>query len=409
MTTRRLRVGLATVTAAVGAALAAALVGCTAAGPTRGPAPVAPPAAEPLRVTPLAAATLPTDVPGVGRVGGLSALVFDPRPAQDTDSPDAPTPIRLLAVSDRPGTPAVYELALELRPPAADPSGEWALSGRTVREHALAGAPAADAEGIAVLPLTGAAAGSPPALFVSYEAPPTVAAAGVPGFAEPARAPSFPTPRAILRGVRPNRGYESLAVAAGADGPVVWTATESAIESDGPEATRDAGARCRVLRYTPGADRPDTFLYRTAPAPAGLPGTFAITSLAELLALPDGRLLALERSFAIPRGYDARLFAIDPAKARRDATADADSADAPGPVLDKTPVASLRALGVAPLGNVEGLALGPLLAQLTGDPAHTGRLLLLIADDNFGRDPQPPNQVIALRVEGVGAKERARR
>jgi hypothetical protein len=251
----------------------------------------------------------------------------------------------------------------------------------TPRRYISAEHPATDAEGLVLLPPRNT---EMPRAIVSYERPPTVA------WLTPEGPRTFNVPEQVRDHARHNRAFESLTL--DAEGRL-WAATEAAIETDGPEANEKAGTRCRVLIWDD-PDQPDQppaqFIYTTDPAPRAVGESH--NSLTELLALPDGRALALERSFAIPRGYNATLFLLDGSVERTD---DPDAL----PVLRKKRLASVRELGLPVLGNIEGMALGPELTDLDPDADHKGRLLLLIADDNFGSDAQQGTQAIAIRID----------
>ncbi|TVQ33130.1 MAG: esterase-like activity of phytase family protein [Phycisphaeraceae bacterium] len=315
--------------------------------------------AEPIALELLAWTTLPPepeDAPG--RVGELSGLAY--REESGT----------WLAVSDGALPEKVVELAVELR---LEPVP--ALRVRFVRaigmEH-----PAQDAEAIAIAP-----DGS---WIIGYEMPPTVARFA---HGEHGGFMTLPTPQEIVWHARENRGFESVAWRETKDGPEIWAATESALTIDGDEATRERGALCRVVVFDGRTHEVlRQYFYKTEPSPRGLLGLGGFNSLAEMHALPDGRILTLERSLAAPRLYDATIFLID-------GSSDAQKEDGALPVLRKRRIASLRELGLTNVGNFEGMALGP-----TIDDDRGGRLLLLVADDNAGRDGQVGSQFAALRI-----------
>src|SRR5690606_12937999 len=135
------------------------------------------------------------------------------------------------------------------------------------------------------------------------------------------------------------------------------------------EATVHEGTRSHVVVFTgrnPEFDR--ELVYVTDPSPAG-PLNVSFNSLAAVCGLPDGRFLALERGFSPLKGFHADLFVLD-GSTRASAT------DGGLPELIKAPVASVRDLGVHVPTNLEGMALGPRIAELTGDDDQKGRLLL---------------------------------
>jgi hypothetical protein len=193
-----------------------------------------------------------------------------------------------------------------------------------------------------------------------------------------------------LKGVRPNFGFEALALTP--DGSRLFTAAESALVQDGDVTTVDHGTMTRILEYRRhnGTYEPNReFMYPIEPVfkppfEVGL----AINGLVELIALGDGRLLAMERSYveeAVKTGQRLnriRLFLID----LRGATdvSDVESLKAATGLVPvtKTPFVDLSDVaGLSPdlgpsLDNFEGMTFGP--------PLPDGRQsLLLVSDDNF--------------------------
>lgn len=180
--------------------------------------------------------------------------------------------------------------------------------------------------------------------------------------------------------VQANRGLEALSFGGGA----IWTANEEALVPDGSLASPSSGSWVRLQRFAGsslaagGQSAGGQWAYLTDP----LSGTSQLTpatrnGLVDLVALPDGGLLTLERDFggAIPR-FRSRIYAVD-------FTAASDVTDVP----------TLAAGGFMPVGktllwedsflssNFEGMALGPALGG-------GGRSLLLISDDGSGAGGQ---------------------
>lgn len=334
----------------------------------------APPQSEPSTESPrsalpalelsyLATVVIPTQTEPFGEIGGLSALAWDGE--------------RFFTLSDRTPETMVYELAISL---SREQNG-YRLEASVLREIPL-DHPAKDAEALAI--------SQSGAWFIGYESPATVARLGF----DPA---TFPLPDEVARTVRPNRAFESVALRphpAFESPRELWAITESAIAEDGPEATGSKSALCRALVWDPytGALLRQ-FTYRTDPMPATLSFGPSLHSLTEIAVLPDNRFLALERSLTIPAGYDARIFLLD-ASSHSDPVA-------PFPVLRKKLLYDFADSPIRNLGNLEGMTIGPTIADLTGDNSEHGRLLLLIADDNFGRDIQRGSRVIALRISDL--------
>jgi hypothetical protein len=192
----------------------------------------------------------------------------------------------------------------------------------------------------------------------------------------------------IFAGRRPNRGLESLAV--DPDGRVIWTAIEEALPADGPASGEGRGTVVRIARIAvpDAADAPPDaqFAYAVA-APHAF---FRILSgeplagLVALVALGDGRLLALERAAApgLPP-FKSRITLIDTAAGGDVSDVQADLADLSERHLARSLVWE-DALGC----NLEGLCLGPRLAD--------GRRLLVGMADNGGLGT--PNQLMTLRL-----------
>ena len=199
-----------------------------------------------------------------------------------------------------------------------------------------------------------------------------------------------------LRAHRPNKGVEAMCLSP--DDRALWLANEDALPEDGPVATTEHGALVRLWRMDAiagtseaqlrrsraqggaGPVEPAWWFYELDPA-AGekfphLPDPF--NGLAELCALPDGRLLALERAYGLrTRGPDdprasliaISIYLVDPlSSAARTAAAERP------PVLAKT----LLWRGLTGRANYEGMTLGPELAD-------GSRALILVSDGDVTR------------------------
>ena len=197
---------------------------------------------------------------------------------------------------------------------------------------------------------------------------------------------------------RLNGGFESLARSP--DGSAYWTANEMPLSIDGEPATDSTGGVVRLQRLD-GQMRPVAqYPYPIDPyfakiqSPPQLAG-FAVSGLSELLALPGGNLLGLERSFAGDSTGAAnlrvRLYEI--------VLAGATDVGALGWAegLKGRPYVPVRKrllweqnFGLT-TSNFEGMTLGPTLEN--GD-----RALILIADNNGGRS----QALYVLRIRGIG-------
>lgn len=177
-------------------------------------------------------------------------------------------------------------------------------------------------------------------------------------------------------GVRQNRAFESLALAP--HGERLWVALENALRQDGPRADLERGSPVRVLQFDRVTGRPlAETVYLTEPVPHdSLPLLRAPTNgLVELLAIDDGRLLAMERAFAAGYGVTVRLF-----ETRLDGADDV--LGRPGlesavdlRMMPKRLLLDLGDIGVQ-LDNLEGMTWGPTLP-------NGARSLILVSDNNF--------------------------
>lgn len=303
------------------------------------------------------------------RVGGLSGIV----PAPDGT---------WLAVVDNDGeTPArVFRLAFTVGENGATAGEEGRPVAREVIRLEGFNGKNFDGEGIALAP-----SGN---LLVSSETEPSVrefSPAGkllgellVPSIFRGARAGKG-------TGVRGNQGFESLSLAP--DGRTLWTANERALRQDAPDE-KERPSPVRLLRYERQGER---FVPRAQLVyevePIDKPGTgFSVRGLAELLALPGGRLLAIEREFVEGRGMRIQLFLVTTAGAADVSGLDALAGRSYTPVR-KTLLYDFARAGFLP-DNIEGLAFGPRLAD-------GSRTLVLVSDNNFELFQQ--TQVVALR------------
>ena len=213
----------------------------------------------------------------------------------------------------------------------------------------------------------------------------------------------YTTPANILANMRPNLTFESVTLRRAGRSVEVWAAMEGAIRSDGERADTAQGSLCRVVVFDHARGVAlREHLYKTLPAPSGmaLPSPFnPQQGLVALEALEDGRILALERGVAAPAGYQATIRLIEPGHGEDDVRHDLALAGTPRESLAALRVrtlANLSDLGASVHANFEGMAMGPAI-----DDERGGRLLVLIADDNFGRDLQRGRAIVALRLRLV--------
>ncbi len=195
----------------------------------------------------------------------------------------------------------------------------------------------------------------------------------------------LPVP-AVYESRRNNRGLESLTF----DPETVWVANEEALVPDGPRASPAGGTTVRLLRVQPrtGAALSQQ-VYFVEPMhgprfPFGNPGQSGLT---DLVALPDGTLLALERSLAFADPvFLTRIYELDFAGAG-DVSHFEGLADAEFTAVGK------RLLYQGGHANLEGLCLGPRL----GPGMHA---LVGVVDDG---DPVSTNTIVVFRLSGLEA------
>lgn len=315
------------------------------------------------------------------RVGGVSGLAFDPA-----------TGHWMAVVDDRERPRLVsFSFAGEGASFAAEPRGAVALD--------LGGQPGAppmlDGEGLVRWPGGGWLVASegdggasprvPPGLYRFDATGRYVGALPVPEHYLPEPAGSQ------RRGLRNNAAFESLTLSP--DGDVLFTAAEGPLAQDAERPGFEQGSHTRLLEYVPGEGGfvpAREFVYPLDALP--FDGLDFVpdqgeNGLVELLALADGRLLALERAFvreAARGGRSAnrvRLYVVTFDGATDVAQRPSLRGETYRPVtkrlvLDLGQLAPGLPPELARLDNFEALAFGPPLAD--------GRATLVLAsDDNF--------------------------
>jgi hypothetical protein len=180
---------------------------------------------------------------------------------------------------------------------------------------------------------------------------------------------------------RANFGLESLAIrlspaasSIGGTGATVFTCNEEALTTDGPQSTPSAGTLVRITRITldSGAGAvTGQWAYLTEPMHGGSI-TGARSGVCDLVALPDGRVILLERSLALNFAgfFQGRLYELDFTGAT-----DVSAMPAIPPPSGPFVRVSKRLLWSGDLANLEGIALGPRLP----DGSY---VLVGIVDDN---------------------------
>ena len=194
-------------------------------------------------------------------------------------------------------------------------------------------------------------------------------------------------PPPIFNAIRNNRGFEALTVRC--DRSALWFANEEALTVDGPVAGPGQSTVVRLQRMDLGGPVPTAaaqFAYEVEPMHGGaLPNNGGQSGLVELVSLPDGTLLALERSAALAFPlFQSRLYELDLVGAT----------DVSGfPALagaTYTPVGK-RLLWQGSAANLEGLCLGP---ELPGG----NHALIGVIDDG---DPTSISALVPFELIGA--------
>jgi hypothetical protein len=187
---------------------------------------------------------------------------------------------------------------------------------------------------------------------------------------------TLPSPE-IFKQIVPGYGFESLTY--NLDGKSLWVANERALKIDGNPQTVATPilvpTRVRLMRYEidgEGATPREQLEYETS----GVHDWGGTIGLCDLAALPDGRLLALERSaaknFSGVVTIRSRIFLVDPAGATDIGKPPYDKGlgDASSPAPPQPPPMKVKKrllfddlICDANGENLEGLCLGPKLAE----------------------------------------------
>ena len=191
----------------------------------------------------------------------------------------------------------------------------------------------------------------------------------------------------VFMGQRDNRGLESLTRRA--DGREMWTANEEALTADGPMSTATSGTVVRLVRFTVSGNTltaAQQYAYNVDPIHIGLGKPFC-SGISDLVVLPDGTLLTLERSAmeGLPF-FQTRIYQVDFTGAT-----DISQGSLAGGLIGQsyTPVRKKLLLSTTKIGeNLEGICMGP---ELSG-----GHWALLGVVDSG--DPVSKNTVVAFEL-----------
>ncbi len=169
----------------------------------------------------------------------------------------------------------------------------------------------------------------------------------------------------VFATLRNNLGFESLTRDASGH---FWTANEEALRVDGPTSTAEKGTMVRLFRLDGDLHPTGQWAYLTDPTAGAKVLPDRGTGLSELLALSDGRLIALERSLG-SEGLRIRLYEVEVAGAT-EVSKQLKIADADVVVARKHLLWQRTSL----TDNFEGMGVGPTLKD-------GSRSLVLVSDD----------------------------
>lgn len=199
---------------------------------------------------------------------------------------------------------------------------------------------------------------------------------------------------AVFANRRENRGLESLSRSQ--DGKTMWTANEEALTVDGEPASGTAGTTVRLLRMHVSGDdvaAAEQYAYQVEKIHSTNTAGRPQSGLSDLATLPDGALLALERSVAVTLSqpiYQNRIYEVGLTDATNVAVPPFDTG-----LLGQsfTPVTKellwAGAVDGASGQNMEGITLGPQLA-------NGNWILLGVVDDSSGGDLLSRNTIVSF-------------
>ena len=159
-----------------------------------------------------------------------------------------------------------------------------------------------------------------------------------------------------------------------------WTTSESTLRSDGERATATNGVvnKLRLLAFDDQLKPQGQYLYEMdVPMAEAQPQHFAF-GVSALTALDDGRLLVLEREFAVPESkigsfVNCKIYLVNPEDSS--CLVGSDNISACQPLQKELLVEWMTAIGLLDfsIANYEGMCLGPRLPD-------GGQVVVLVAD-----------------------------
>jgi len=225
---------------------------------------------------------------------------------------------------------------------------------------------------------------------------------------------SLPLPEKVMAksagesrfGVRPNNGFEALTLSP--DRKRLYTGTEGPLEQDGPSCSFTQGCMARIIEYRADAGsfipgREYAYPVEVMTRPQGFEKANGSTGLSDMLAVGDGELLTLERSYVLnPETKNGvlriRVFQVDLAGATDVAgIASLQSAPSFTPVskrlvLDLDEIIDRLEPAYRRLDNMEGICFGPRMSD--GTPT-----VILVSDDNYSETQRTVFLVFRLKRE----------
>ena len=185
-----------------------------------------------------------------------------------------------------------------------------------------------------------------------------------------------------------NYGFESLTYSP--ENHRFWTTTESVLKADGEPAGFKNPNSLNVLRIQSFGDdlKPkEQYAYRMDKCTVKKQNDTYAYGVSELLALPDGRLLVLEREFYVAERYagsyvNHRLYVVDPKRSHQISFATSLKNLTENQFMEKKLVTEFKTelkIGKMNLANYEGMCLGPKL--------NDGRQTVILISDsqhNYG-------------------------
>lgn len=201
---------------------------------------------------------------------------------------------------------------------------------------------------------------------------------------------------AVFDNRRGNKGLEALTRTL--DGATMWTANQESLTVDGPLSTASVGTTVRLQRLNVDGNAVTAgpqYAYQVDPIHGSLTSGSPQSGISDVAVLPDGTLLALERSVAVTMPlYRHRIYAVDYSNAT-DVSLGPTATGLAGKTYTKAEKSLLwsGAIDGAAGQNMEGLVLGPQLAS-------GAWVLLGVVDDGNG-EPGSSNTIVAFTATPI--------